>query len=337
MTQLLVIKDKCREIFRKYDKIIMILFKFILALIVFSILAKEIGYDERLTKKSITLLLSAVCAFTPGAVMVFLAMALSLAQIYAASKILAALFLVIIAILYFLFARFSPRYAWVIVAIPVLHKLHLAYAVPMILGMIGSPVASFAVIVGVVVCFLISLIKEAATMAAGTAIAADDILALYTYVVKSFIGNKKMIAMAAVFIAVLFITYIIRKLRIEHAFEIAIIASTLSTIILFLIAGITVGRIEGTGVMILGSLASGIIAYVVQFFRFVLDYSSTKKVQFEDDDFYYYVKAVPKLRVSSPEVNVKTIKADESEDFEEETESYEGLEEPHDGADKDVF
>ena len=338
MTQLLVIKDKIRDIFRKYDKIFMIVLKFILALIVFSTLTKEIGYDERLAKRSITLILSAVSAFTPGAFMVFLASILSLAHIYAASKILAALFIIIIAILYFLFARFSPRYAWVIVAIPVLHKFHLAYMVPMILGLIGTPVASFAVIVGVVVTFLISLIKEAATIAAGTAFAADDILALYTYVIKSFTGNKKMIAMAAVFIIVLFITYIIRKLRIEHAFEIAIIGSTLLTIILSLVTGITFGRFDSTGAMILGTIASGIIAYVVQFFRFVLDYSATKKVQFEYDDIYYYVKAFPKLRVSSPEVNVKTISKADADEEEEETDSYEdGLEEPIDGADKDVF
>jgi len=201
---------------------------------------------------------------------------------------------------------------------------------------VGAAAVS-AVVVGVVVCFLIGIIKEAATMAAGTAIATDDILALYTFVVKSFVSNKSMIAMAAVFVVILFITYMVRKLRIEHAFEIAIIAGTLSTIILFLISGILVGNGGGTGAMIIGALGSGIITYVVQFFRFVLDYSQAQKVQFEDDDFYYYVKAIPKLRVSSPEVNVKTIKSEDAES-EEDLEAYEdGLEEPVDGADKDVF
>jgi hypothetical protein len=30
-------------------------------------------------------------------------------------------------------------------------------------------------------------------------------------------------------------------------------------------------------------------------------------VQFEDDEYYYYVKAVPKMNVSAPEVKVKNI------------------------------
>ena len=48
-------------------------------------------------------------------------------------------------------------------------------------------------------------------------------------------------------------------------------------------------------------------AFVVQFFRFNLDYSRTEKVQFEDDEYYYYVKAVPKMTVATPEKKVKKI------------------------------
>jgi hypothetical protein len=40
-----------------------------------------------------------------------------------------------------------------------------------------------------------------------------------------------------------------------------------------------------------------------------VDYSRTEYVQFEDDDYYYYVKAVPKLTVSAPDVKVQKINA----------------------------
>lgn len=35
--------------------------------------------------------------------------------------------------------------------------------------------------------------------------------------------------------------------------------------------------------------------WVLKFFCFNLDYSRTERVQFEDDEYYYYVKAVPKI------------------------------------------
>ena len=50
-----------------------------------------------------------------------------------------------------------------------------------------------------------------------------------------------------------------------------------------------------------------LIAKVVEFFAFHVDYSRVEKVQFEDDEYYYYVKAVPKITVETPSKTVKRI------------------------------
>ena len=59
--------------------------------------------------------------------------------------------------------------------------------------------------------------------------------------------------------------------------------------------------------MILGTLVSGILAIIIQFFHLALDYTGVEYVQFEDEDYYYYVKAVPKINVTTPQINVKRI------------------------------
>ena len=46
---------------------------------------------------------------------------------------------------------------------------------------------------------------------------------------------------------------------------------------------------------------------VMQFFLFNVDYSRVERVQFEDDEYYYYVKAVPKMTFVTPERTVKKI------------------------------
>ena len=61
------------------------------------------------------------------------------------------------------------------------------------------------------------------------------------------------------------------------------------------------------GTVLLGSLLAIVVAKVIEFFRFCVDYSRTEKVQFEDDEYYYYVKAVPKMTVSVPTKTVKKI------------------------------
>ena len=45
-----------------------------------------------------------------------------------------------------------------------------------------------------------------------------------------------------------------------------------------------------------GSILSTGIGFLIEFLCFNLDYSRTEKVQFEDDEYYYYVKAVPKIK-----------------------------------------
>ena len=63
------------------------------------------------------------------------------------------------------------------------------------------------------------------------------------------------------------------------------------------------------GKLLIGILFSVFLAAVYIFFVFAVDYSRTEYVQFEDDDYYYYVKAVPKVTVSTPDVKVKKINA----------------------------
>lgn len=63
--------------------------------------------------------------------------------------------------------------------------------------------------------------------------------------------------------------------------------------------------------LILGSIVSVLLVKVLQFFVFNVDYSRTEMVQFEDDEYYYYVKAVPKNTVATPEKRVKTIRVPE--------------------------
>ena len=47
--------------------------------------------------------------------------------------------------------------------------------------------------------------------------------------------------------------------------------------------------------------------YIYRFFRGIGDVSRIEKASFEDDEYFYYVKAVPKVGVQMPEKQVKHI------------------------------
>ena len=101
--------------------------------------------------------------------------------------------------------------------------------------------------------------------------------------------------------------YLIRKLSVDYAWTIAIVSGALLDIVILMVGDLIYDANFSIGGVILGSIAAMAAAFVVQFFRFNLDYSRTEKVQFEDDEYYYYVKAVPKMTVATPEKKVKKI------------------------------
>ena len=66
-------------------------------------------------------------------------------------------------------------------------------------------------------------------------------------------------------------------------------------------------NIQGMSIamVIAGSVIGGLIAALAQFMGCTLDYAQKEYLQFEDDDYYYYVKAVPKIHVTKEERKVK--------------------------------
>ena len=56
-----------------------------------------------------------------------------------------------------------------------------------------------------------------------------------------------------------------------------------------------------------GIIIGTLLAVFLQFMKCAVDYSRTEYTQFEDDDYYYYVKAVPKMNIAAPDVKVQKI------------------------------
>lgn len=307
MMTLLEFRARVRALYQKFSMYIDPMVKFLVALLVFTMINTSIGYEEKLTKAPVLLLLSLLCAFTPSSVLVLVAMFVSIAHIFKASMILAILVVLIFLVLYCFFLRYTPKYGYVVLAVPILFPLHLPYAIPILLGLIANPITILPTSCGVIVYFIFHVIKEEAI--SQTAISLDDTLVLYQRVLEKLLGNKQMIMTIIMFALIIGVVYVVRRLKIEYAYEIAIGAGAVTCILGFLIVDLRLDISKQIGTMVLGTIFSAIIVVIIQFFRRVLDYTAVENVQFEDDDYYYYVKAVPKINVSVPQIRVKRISA----------------------------
>ncbi len=333
MMVILEFRERLRSIYQKGQVFINPIIKFIVALIVFSLINSSIGYDERIKRLPIVLALSLLSAFTPSQVLVLLATVVSIGHIYSISKIFSIIILLILLIIYCLFLRFTPKLGYVILAIPILYMLKIPYVVPILMGLFATPIAVIPTGCGVLIYYLFQIIKS--TEANQVTLSIEDTLSLYTNVVDGLINNKQMILTIVIFSLIILVTYFVRRQRFDYAREISLAAGGLTCILGFLICDLKLDISEQIGSMILGTILSVIIAGIVLLFYLTLDYTGVEYVQFEDDDYYYYVKAVPKMDVTAPEKNVKNFNTQKnpimgklnSNDFayedEEDTEEYE--------------
>lgn len=305
MMQLLVIKEQIKIFYQKTSAYLNPFLKFFMAFAVFLLINQQLGFNPKLNNLPVALVLSAFCAFIPSALLVLLSMLVVIGHIFAASKILAALVAVIFLIMYCFFTKFTPNFGLVILAIPVLYFLKVPYCVPILLGLIATPLGIVPAACGVGIYFLLQAIRDLTSSTMGNSM--EDILNLVRTVIDNWLANPNMIFAIFVFSAILIVTYVIRRQEFDYAFEIAILAGAVVNILGFLIGNIGFDIQVNLLSVILGTIGSAVIVYIYWFFRLTLDHTAIERIQFEDDDYYYYVKAVPKIKMTAPEKNIKKI------------------------------
>ena len=208
-------------------------------------------------------------------------------------------------LIYLIYFRFAPKHGYDVVLTVVCCRLHIPYIMPLGMGLLREAYSVFAMICGTILYFFLDGVKNNAKVLSGVADVEGEATSMFTVALNQLLGNKEMYLVTGVLTITLIIVYVIRRMSIENAWRVAIISGTLFESI-GLIAGYMLLGISGKllGVLI-GSVVSAAIALVIQFLFFNLDYSRTERLQFEDDEYYYYVKAVPKAFISGTDKKVK--------------------------------
>lgn len=305
MTALLELRENLKKIYSRNEAFILPVIKFLLSFIVLSIINGKMGYMTKIDNMAIVLIVSLLCSFLPTGFMVVFAMLFTLLHMYALSIETAAVGMVVFLLLYLLFLRFTAKEALVVVLTPVLCMLKLPYVMPVAMGLIGTPASCVSVGCGVVVYYLIqTVISNAPTI---NSMGAEEATAKLRLLIDGMLGNKAMLVMIVAFTVTVIVVYLIRRMSVDHSWTIAMAAGIIIEVLILLVGDLMYDTNLSILSALLGEIVTVIVCKIIEFFRFCLDYSRTEKVQFEDDEYYYYVKAVPKMTVSAPTNTVKKI------------------------------
>ena len=305
MGKLYELKGYWTKYYAKYSRYIDKALQFVLALSVFLYINQHLEFSKLLANPIMAIVLSVICMLLPLPLTAILAMVVTFIQIVMVSTGMAIVAVALFLILYAFYFRYAQGKMVLLLLVPVAFMLKIPVVIPIVFGLLSGPIAILPLTGGAMVHYMIEYVQSNATLfqTVGDTELGKQIL---TYA-QQFLMNPEMwctiVALAVSFLLV----YGVRRMSVDHSWELGIVVGILGNVNVMAYGFILMDIPITYTSLIIGSLVAILAGLVVKFFAFSVDYTRTEYLQFEDDEYYYHVKAVPKVSVATPKKTVKLI------------------------------
>jgi hypothetical protein len=293
MQSLYIIRERSKEYYGRYSFVIDPVVRFCVTFLALALINGSIGYMSGLRNILVVLMISLLCSLLPyGGICTVLSVVILLHICRASLEMAAicAIYLIVVAGLYY---TFSPGNSVILLLTPIAFALKIPYVVPFLAGLSSSVSAVVPVSAGTMFFYLLSYVKEYAGSL--THDSSTDIAQHFLPMVKGVFASKEVYMVIGVFTITIMIIYIIHMMSVDYSWYIAVGAGA-AVLLSGMLTGSMIFKVEINVLMLIIGIILGMLAGAAfTFFGFSVDYTKTEFVQFEDDDYYYYVKAVPKI------------------------------------------
>lgn len=306
MTLLLTIREQIRNFYQRFQQGLNPIFRFLFSFILFMALNDMFPYSDVFGKILIIAGFSFICMWLPLGAIFFLSVLYTCGQLVVTVPEIAVVYLLLFLVSYLIYIRLEIHTCLPLLFVPCAFFFHIPYVVPILVGILIGPAGIIPTAFGVLLYFFSVHVNDTVALLGN---ASDGQIEAYRYLIEQTFSDKQMLLMMIVFSFVIGIVWACYRMSRQDAWNQAIIIGGILGMVLFL-AGAYVLDVEVDIVnMIIGFMIAVVVGIVVQFFKCIIDYSRVEYVQFEDEEYYYYVKAVPKVSMAQAERNIKRINA----------------------------
>ena len=316
MDSLFVLREKIQELYAKNSRIIDKMIQFIIALAVFYLINTNVGFMKIAATPAVMLALAVICTFFPMTMTVIAAGILILAHMYTVSLAALGVTALVFLVIYIFYFRLTPKMPMVVLLVPIAFVFKVPYIIPVAYALIAGPSVIIAISSGTIVYYMMEYVKKAAAGMKGKD--AAGLMEQVSAYVKQVFQNKELWVVLAAFVISFLVVYTIRRQSVNHAWKIAAVMGAVVNAVVITAGDMALGIETSFGPLVTGNVAAIVIGLVLELFFFAVDYGRSENLQYEDDEYYYYVKAVPyttlfrskavpKLSVATPEKTVKKI------------------------------
>ena len=303
MDRLLIYRERFLKLISSRGKYIQFFGRFLCGVILFFVSSRIYGYVGLLSEPFIFIILGLVCVFVPGSIVFLLFQLIVTVELAAVFLELSLVYVVLIVLYYLIYQRVFPRGSVLFLMTPIFFYFHIPAVLPIFVGAFIGLTGLPAILMGTFQYYLAIVIQEAVLRVEnGTGSGR-----LYSLVLEGTTGNKELLLCILVFILVAAFVAGIRKTGIAYGWYIAILFGG----VMYLLSILTGGYFLNSEVNIISEIVmifvSVCIVMIIQFFYNVIDYTRQETFEFEDEEYYYYVKAIPKISVEEEEFNITKI------------------------------
>ena len=287
------IKNKIRDIIRKYQEIIFPILRLGWCFLVFTNVHTMFHYVDLFDNKLVIFLLSVLCAVLPDAFLVFAAGAMIGYNCFVVNLEVGLAFSVVFMFMYCVYIRFFPKHAYAIFLVPICYAIGMPYLAPLLILVITGIRGSIPAAFGVALYYFANTVQDIQVQL--TTAEDDSKVEILKYFVENFLKNKEMLMLMLVFALTVVAASIIYQLSFPFSHYAAILSGVIFCVVFSIIVAAIFKETADTTAAFTGSFIGFLFCIVMETCKGVLDFPRTERVQFEDDEYYYYVKAVPKL------------------------------------------
>lgn len=298
MEAISVLRERILEVYSRYEAIISPVVRFIIALISILMINSGLGYMGKITNFFIVFVISVVSAFLPLNFTIVIDAVFILLHLYDLSIQVAAVVGLVFVLMFVLYFRFTPKEAIAVVITPIFFVLKIPYVVPLALGFLGSPISFISVCCGTFVYYMINSISDNSDKFSGS-FSVESAVSGFKTVIDVALNNKTMILMIVVFALIVVLTNVLKRLSFDYSWQVALAVSAVSGLIVIVIGSSVLDADISVIGAIFSMLVSAVLVFVLQLFVHNVDYSRAEYVQFQDEEYFYYVKAIPRYGVNS--------------------------------------
>ncbi|NMA85169.1 MAG: hypothetical protein GX962_15045 [Epulopiscium sp.] len=309
MEQIYQLRELIIVFYKKHERILLTLFKFSLAFFIFYRINQFLNYFKTVNHILVVIVLSIISVIVPVQWWFLLILLLIGTQMFFASIEAALLIVSVLLIIYMMYIRLFPDLSLIILAVPLCFYFKIPYVVPLFAGVfIGIP-SIIPMAIGVVIWYFSFEMPNLLEFQSGGDLLniPETLQKVYITGIGSLTQNGHLIVTIIIFSLIIAVVYSISRLDMDFAWYISIAVGGSLNIVGFMMAMLVMNIKMSIIGLFLSTIISVLLIMLCQFFYRVVDYSRSEKVQFEDEENYYYVKVVPKITIGRPKRDIRRI------------------------------